>query len=567
MPTPPRRLAVSYTRYSDPSQAEGDSESRQADMFRDFCTHHNLTPLAERFADRGLSGYKDEHRRKGRLGQLIAMARDGRFEPGTVIVVEAWDRLGRLRPDEMTRLVSDLVRTGVGIGVCRLNSVFTDDDFGSDKWYTLSAFISLAYNESKQKSDRIARAWSKRRETVADKKLPGRVPAWVERVGKEGFRLIPDRAAAVKRIFALAAAGLGYSRIVRELVGAGVEPFGDADARPGRSRSAYSGAWSRAYVGRILGDARAMGTFQPHKVVNGKREPAGPPLENYYPAVVTAEEFHLAQAGRLTRHQPRGERQQKYVNVFKGLLRHARDGRGMVLRNRRSGARPQLVLVNATGHGSGGTVYTFPYPVFEQAVLGRLAELDPKDVLPGAKEGPSRVDVLRAELANVRADVAALQRDLKGGYSKAVADVLREREQEEQRVAGELQDELARSVRPAERAWKEMKPLLDLVRAGDEGTRLRVGVALRRLVDDARVLIVRKGSWGLCAVQFHFTGGATRSYLIVHQAAAFGRPGGWSVHSFADAALPAEAFDLRRPAHAAKLARLLETVSPEDLAG
>jgi DNA invertase Pin-like site-specific DNA recombinase len=559
----PRRLAISYTRYSDPSQAEGDSEGRQADMFRDFCTHHNLTPLAERFADRGLSGYKDHHRKKGRLGHLIAAARDGRFEPGTVVVVEAWDRLGRLRPDEMTRLVSDLVRTGVAIGVCRLNSVFTDDDFGSDKWYTLSAFISLAYNESKQKAERVARAWSKRRETVAEKKLPGRIPAWLERVGKNEFRLIPERAAAVKRIFELAAQGYGFSRIVAALKGAGVKPFGDATPRAGRSRSAYSGDWSRAYVGRILSDARAMGTFQPCKVVNGQREPAGPPLENYYPAAVTAGEFHLAQGGRLTRHRQRGPRQEKYVNVFKSLLTHARDGKGMVLRNRRSGARPQLVLVNATGHGSGAKCYTFPYPVFEEAVLGRLAELDPKDVLPGTKGEASRADVLRAKLRNVQADVAALQKDLKAGYSKAVADVLREREQDEQRAAEELQDELARSVRPAERAWQEMKPLLDLVRNGGDGVRLRVAVALRRLIQDARVLIVRIGSWSVCALQLFFDGGASRSYLIGHQSRANGRPGRWWCRSFAD---ESAGLDLRQPQAAARLAAKLAQFDPAALA-
>src|SRR5688572_16401692 len=100
-----RRLAVSYSRFSDFKQAKGDSEDRQDRLFRQFCQRHNLTPLSEIFADRGRSGYKDEHRKKGRLGQLLALAKDGRFEPDTVIVVEAWDRLGRLRPDKMTQLI------------------------------------------------------------------------------------------------------------------------------------------------------------------------------------------------------------------------------------------------------------------------------------------------------------------------------------------------------------------------------------------------------------------------------------------------------------------------------
>src|SRR5271169_3493583 len=94
-----RHQGISYTRFSEPyRQSKGDSQDRQDRMFRDFCQHHNLAASAEVFADRGRSGYKDEHRKKGKLGQLVAKAKEGCFDPGTVIVVEAWDRLGRLRP-------------------------------------------------------------------------------------------------------------------------------------------------------------------------------------------------------------------------------------------------------------------------------------------------------------------------------------------------------------------------------------------------------------------------------------------------------------------------------------
>jgi DNA invertase Pin-like site-specific DNA recombinase len=106
---------------------------RQEEMFWEFCQRHRLTPLSEIFADRGKTGYKDDHRKKWRLGQLIAAAKDGRFERDTVIVVEAWDRLGRLRPNKQTEVVAELLRTGVNIGVCRLNDIFTEYDFGTHK--------------------------------------------------------------------------------------------------------------------------------------------------------------------------------------------------------------------------------------------------------------------------------------------------------------------------------------------------------------------------------------------------------------------------------------------------
>src|SRR5262249_31525735 len=150
----PRRTAVSYSRFSCLLQSMGDSEDRQEREYRAFCTRHNLTPGKEVFADKGRSGYHGDHRTHGRLGQLIDAPKHGRFDPGTVVVIEAWDRLGRLRPDRQTQLVAELLRTGVSIGICRLDDIFTEDDFGSHKWTTLAVLIQLAFQESKQKADR-----------------------------------------------------------------------------------------------------------------------------------------------------------------------------------------------------------------------------------------------------------------------------------------------------------------------------------------------------------------------------------------------------------------------------
>jgi DNA invertase Pin-like site-specific DNA recombinase len=565
-----RRTAVSYSRFSDPKQAAGDSSDRQERLYRDFCQRHNLTPLPEVFADRGRSGYRDEHRTKGRLGQLVALAKDGRFEPGTVVVVEAWDRLGRLRPDRQTDLIAELLRTGVSIGVCRLNDIFCEDDFGTHKWTTLAVFIQLAYQESKQKAERVAASWDRRRERARGegRLLTSRLPAWMEVKGGKP-RLIPERAAAVRRIFQLAARGNGHARIVRALEREGVRAFGEAVVHEGRSRPQFSGKWTRPYVALILNDRRAVGEFQPRK---GEDLPDGPPLANYLPAAVTEEEFLLARAGQEVRlnkdrlGRRSGPRQGKYVNLFKGMLKHARDGEGFVLHNKGTGQKPELILVNATGNGGRGRYYTFPYAVFEEAVLGLLREVSPRDVLPPGGEAPSRADVLRARLANLRADIARLQADLKGGYSKALSAVLREQEDQDEKVAGELQDELTRSARPAARAWEEFPGLVDMVRKGGDEARLRLRPVLRRVVEDAWVLLVPRASWHLVAVQVYFTGGARRDYLIARQAAGNRRPGGWWAQSLASVAAPGD-LDLRRSEDARALEKLLAKADLEALDG
>jgi DNA invertase Pin-like site-specific DNA recombinase len=562
-----RDIGVSYTRFSDPGkQSRGDSQDRQDKDFRSFCARHNLTALPEVYADRGRSGYKDEHRKKGRLGQLIAAAKEGRFEPRTVIVVEAWDRLGRLRPDKQTALVAELLQTGVRIGVCKLDDIFSEDDFGTHKWTTLAVFIQLAYQESKQKAERVASSWASRRERARQKGslTTGRLPAWLEVVNGEA-RLIPERAAVVKKIFQLAGEGHGRGSIVRQLVQDKVPAFGEVVVREGRRRSQFSGKWSSTYVKKILNDKRAMGVYQP-KLVNGTED--GSPIRDYFPAVISEAEFVLAREGQGRRYVKRGSpKHSRYVNVFRGLLTHARDGGYVGLNNRGTTTRPQLILVTDQVEGTGGPVWTFPYVVFEEAVLGKLREVKAKDVFPDVQAEASRADVVRARLANIRADIGALHADLKGGYSKTLAALLREKEAEEEQAAGELQDELIKTVRPAAQAWDELPGLVDLIRQAEDpdAARLKLRAVLARTVTESRVLFVRRGSYLLAAAQFFFEGGKRRDYLVAYQSAAFGRTGGWEAGSLKEKlGLDDDSLDLRRPDHAARLEAALLKL---DLAG
>ena len=557
----PRRTAVSYSRFSDPKQAGGDSAERQERLYREFCERHDLSPGKEVFADRGRSGYHGEHRTRGRLGQLIDAAKDGRFDPGTVIVIEAWDRLGRLRPDRQTELVAELLRTGVSIGVCRLNDIFTEDDFGSHKWTTLAVFIQLAHQESKQKAERVAASWQRRRELArGDGRLIGAsLPAWVEVVNGEP-RLIPDRAATVRKIFALAADGIGHTRIVRTLVKEKVLPFGRRVVREGRTRSQFSGTWTKPYVALLLRDRRTLGELQLYKGGN----PDGPPMSNYYPPCISEEEFALARAAQERRSnrdklgRASGPRQGKYVNVFKSLLTHARDGDGMHVHNKGTRKRPELLLLNGGGvAGQSARTYTFPYLLFEEKVLGLIREIDPADILKGREAGASVAESLRAKIANCRQDIANLKRDLKGGYSKALAEVLREAESTEEELVNQLQDELAKSARPAERVWGSLPSLIDVIRDADDpdAARLRVRAALRSVVESGWVLIVPHGAWRLLVLQLDFTGGATRHFLISYRSAANRRVAAADAKTFAT---PGRApLDLRRPADAAKLEKAL----------
>jgi DNA invertase Pin-like site-specific DNA recombinase len=573
-----RRLAVSYSRFSDPKQAKGDSQERQDEMFRAFCQRHNLTPCNEVFADNGRSGYKDDHRRKGRLGDLVAAAEDGRFEPGTIIVVEGWDRLGRLRPDKQTALVADLLKTGVSIGICRLDDIFCEDDFGTHKWTVLATFIQLAFQESRQKADRVASSWEARRKRAREKGglLTGRLPAWLEMVDGKA-RVIPERAAVVVRVFELAASGFGGRHIVETLIREKVPPFGKKVIRPGRRRSQFAGKWTRSYIALLLDDRRVLGRLQPRRAVNKPGEPyrdvpSGEPLEGVFPAVVKEDLFLRARAARAGRDRGkkgrgRGPREGRHVNLFRSLLTHARDGGTFILHTRGSRKKPVNVLINATAEdGQAERYYTFPYPVFEAAVLRLLAEIRPDDVLPRKGAAPSRAEVLRAQLQFVRADMERIKGDLATRYSRGLADVLVAKEAEEEALGRELQDEMAKTVAPAVKAWRDLPSLAGLVEKEGDVARLRLRPVLRRLVESAHVLLVRRSVFTFCAAQFVFSeGDARRTYLIVYKSAGNGRRGGWWASSLSPDLMRHQGFDLRDPAHVTDLVEALETASLESL--
>jgi len=573
-------IGISYDRFSDPKQSQGDSESRQQRAFAAFCERHQLRPAKDHFIDRGYSGFHDRHYKKGDFGRLLELGRGGAFQPkpgvsGYVLVVEAWDRLGRLRPDKQMERISELLRTGLKIGVCRLDDIFSEEDFGTHKFTTLSVFVQLAYQESLQKSERIAANWQQRKLKAREEGelTTTRLPAWLEYV-KGTVRVIPERKAIVRRIFELAIAGYSQSKIVQTFTREGVPAFGEKKVNTGRKRSQFSGYWTRPYVHTILKDRRVIGEYQPTKWPG--RKPDGPPIKDYFPAVVSEEEFLLARAalekrviimkdenGRPVR---RGTRQRKHINLFAGLLHNATDGEGWFCHNKGTVKKPDLILINASGIGGHTKCITFPLPIFERAVLGLMKEVSAKDLAPSV-DGLTPVDVMSAKLQDLGEHISALADDLRKGYSSALTTVLREKEAEHAKIKDELDSLRAEMINPVADDWKHFPNLVDAIEKAEnkEDARLRVRALLRRAVESIYLLIVRRRSYRLVAAQVFFYNGICRSYLILHQTAAYARKGGWDACSLSDAVALGPR-DLRKPEDVRKLEAFLSAVNVETLA-
>src|SRR4051794_17399302 len=86
--------AYSYIRFSTPEQLKGDSLRRQLQLSRDYALQHGLE-LDEELKDIGVSAFKGKNRTDGALGRFINLVREGKIEPGSVLLVESLDRLSR----------------------------------------------------------------------------------------------------------------------------------------------------------------------------------------------------------------------------------------------------------------------------------------------------------------------------------------------------------------------------------------------------------------------------------------------------------------------------------------
>ncbi len=410
------------------------------------------------------------------------------------------------------------------------------------------------------KSERVGAAWAEKKN---DARKNGtiqttRLPAWLEVVGRKRvgkhvsggeFRVIPERVAVVKRMFDMVCNGYGLSLIVKQLTADKVETWG------------RGGAWSKAYVHKIIAGRIVLGEYQPRKGA----EPEGEPIPDYYPTVIDEATWLQAQAALARRREKPGRLGNKVPALFSGLLHDARTQGRMLIAWQTRGVKGKTrqrarVLVSASSMEGRTPSVSFPAAVFEEAVLSKLDEIDPADVIGEEPAGESveltseltvmehRRQQIEEQLAGTDGDVAALARVLRTVDEKC-QDLRRRRDEAKRKES-----------RPRGEAWAEMKTLLKL--AQDEPTRLRLRDLLRATIEDVWVLTVAipGRSRRLAAVQINFVDGARRDYLIRYTAAGNGRPGGWEATSLrwegSDKADGKE-LDLRRNEDTDELASIL----------
>jgi DNA invertase Pin-like site-specific DNA recombinase len=566
-------IAYSYWRYSSPEQKDGDSIRRQTGVARAWCARHGMTlDTGHTYTDAGRSAFHGKNRETGVLRRFLEDVQARRVPRGSVLLVENMDRLSREKPVAAINALSGLLLAGVRVVQLAPDELELTED--SDLFTLLRGQLSQnrGHDESKTKGYRSSEAWGAKQDKArADRTVEtARVPAWLRVVGRRRdgkhmvggrFELIAERGKAIRGMVDRAIGGMGLSLIVKWLAES-VRPWGRGKR------------WSRAYVRKILRGRSVLGEYQPTR---GGR-PDGKPVPGYFPRVIDEETWGKLQDAydlRLDRRGRLGGRNGgkdgggtvEVASLFSGLLRDVRTGEKLQIAwqtvgpksgkrvngGSRHGHRRRILLPASSVDGGGGRRLSFPYGVFEDALLSRLAEIDPADVV---RQGPARESVALTEALK---DVDALLDVWKAKMdTPAIADVVAEKLAElgtrRKDLAKRLKDAQARQTDPQLAAWAEAQGLLRLAKKHD--ARLRLRQLLRAMVDVVLVLVVPRRSHRLAAVQAHFSAGGRRDYLVHYWAAGNCHEGGWEVLSSADTRALGE-LDLRRPDHVVQLEEVL----------
>jgi DNA invertase Pin-like site-specific DNA recombinase len=471
--------AYSYIRFSSAVQEYGHSVERQTKLRNDWLEQHPEYVLSDAMIDKGLSGYTAENIDIGLLGAFYDQIRAGDIPKDSVLLVENLDRLGRDEViDAMQRFLS-VLQAGVDIVTFEPEEHFSKKTTRPEQLMMALVCMMRANEESARKAQRIGAVWQKKKEDAINGKPMSRFcPQWLK-VEDDKFVVVPAGAAIIQRIFKLSIDGQGAQNITKILNGEGLKTLG------------RNCAWSAASVNRVLTSKAVYGYYQPHKGSQKKktRKPVGDPIPNYYPAIVSEEDYYRCQQAMQARRHVTSPGIKRTANLFTRLAICPRCGGNMVAINGGPQSTMKFRCSNAARHVC--VKAGIQYSTVEKAILASLKEIDPKELIPTKnKNNETKVALAVAEgrKAEVASKIKTLKKEIKKRPIAALFDVAAELEEE----GKELTQQIERlKMELASREGSTLAQLQDLIgMAHDEAYRAKLKALIRDVVESIYVLVV-----------------------------------------------------------------------------
>lgn len=365
-------IAYSYIRFSSKIQRKGASFKRQSEAVEQYCIERKLT-LDKKltFFDDGVSAFRGKNRDIGMLGKFLSLVDTGIIKKGSVLILESLDRLTRSNLLEAQNLFNSIILKDIKI-VTLIDKAEYDKKECIDKPYILmqAAMVFIRANEeSESKSIRVADSWRRKREKARETgKLLTRIcPMWLQ--VKDGkFQVIEEKAALIKRIYEMAADGMGAIKILRTLNSEDIKGF----------RTDHI---AKSTVRRILTNPQVLGYHQTYHYENGKRVPDGDLIKDYFPPIISEELFYKVQECKKKVNIKGPAR--VINNIFTGIVKCHHCGCSYVYTaNNKKKGWTYLSCYNAkTNVGCKAPDTSIRYSVFEKTFFNFVRELELNSIL------------------------------------------------------------------------------------------------------------------------------------------------------------------------------------------
>ncbi|WP_122033035.1 recombinase family protein [Aliivibrio sp. EL58] len=302
-----KKQVYSYVRVSSIQQVQKTGIQRQVSKAKQWALDNGYT-FNDTFIDQGVSAYKGNNVSSGELGSFIEAVKSGAVPRGSILVIEALDRLSRQDISKAMRQFLEL--TGLGLEIVTLsdNQLYSEESIGENGMQLMMSlmFMMKANEESKLKSERISdakkRAYDKG--VKGEGLVSGHIPYWLVWNGKQFSE--NHHADVIRTIFEMVKNGLSFSRIAECLNNDGI-PLPPSNHENRKNRAIK---WTATRCQKVVRDKKVIGLLKSSKG----------DVSNYYPVTVSLSDFYEAQAIVDARSQRRPS-QNTMTNLFSGFIK------------------------------------------------------------------------------------------------------------------------------------------------------------------------------------------------------------------------------------------------------
>ncbi|HAT8543975.1 TPA: recombinase family protein [Vibrio parahaemolyticus] len=308
------KIIYPYIRFSTKKQEHGHSLTRQITRIKEYALEngYKINDSLE-LRDLGKSGFKGLNAKEGALSVFLKLLEDEKIpkDGSAYLCIEQFDRLSRMPTDDAYQVFRKILKQNVNIITLMDEKVYRKEDL-NNMVSILNSLILMeqAHLESQRKSDLISQIFKGKVKTL---KSGGKVqftyilPGWIDNNGtkEDPDFVLNEKVEVVKMIVDMYLGGETMGHIARILNENQIPQI----ARK-RTKN-QTNSWNSAKISHLLTNQTLLGKLHIRTT--------GDIIEDYYPAVISKDQWDLIQAKKRTQSVTKvaGRRS---INIFQGRM-------------------------------------------------------------------------------------------------------------------------------------------------------------------------------------------------------------------------------------------------------